>query len=277
MIDACMETHTHYVDLNGDTDVFETLQGYDTQAKQKNVMLLPGAGFDVVPTDCLSLWLKQQLPDADRLQVAFFITGSGLSKGTSLTTLQKLGMAGAVRKDGRLVAEPMGKRGMWVEFPEDKKKSFMMSIPWGDISTAWYSTGIPNIETYTGISKAVWIFLKGQVLYNWLLRRKFAHALIRKIIVSKAPGPDDAKRDKAVSLIWAKVSNAGGQSLEARMRCPEAYSLTADAVLLISKKILQGVFKPGYQTPASAYGADLVMELPGVRRDKVPTTSAAKA
>lgn len=267
MIEACMQTSTHYIDLNGDTDVFETLQAYNQQAIEKNIMVLPGAGFDVVPTDCLAMWLKNHLPDANHLEIAFVILGSGLSRGTSITTLQKLGLPGAVRKDGILVPEPVGKRGRWIEFPADKQRSFMMSIPWGDISTAYFSTGIPNIETYTGISKATWLLLKGQGLFNWLLRTSFMHGIIRKIITSKSPGPGDAKRDKAVSLIWGKVTNPQGQTFTARMRCPEAYSLTAFAVLLIAKKILDGQFKPGYQTPASAYGADLVMEIQGVTRD----------
>lgn len=269
MIEACMHTHTHYIDLNGDTDVFETLQGYDQQAKEKNIMILPGAGFDVVPTDCLAMWLKNRLPDANQLKVAFVILGSGLSRGTSITTLQKLGLPGAVRKNGVLVPEPIGKRGMWIEFPGNQR-SFVMSIPWGDISTAFFSTGIPDIETYTGISKATWLFLKGQFLFNWLLRSSFMHRIIRKIITSKSPGPGDAIRDKAVSLIWAKVTNADGQTLTARMRCPEAYSLTALSVLLISKKILDGHFKAGYQTPASAYGEDLIIEIPGVERYGMP-------
>jgi len=268
MIDACMQSNAHYIDLNGDTEVFETLQAYNDQAIRKNIMVLPGAGFDVVPTDCLSLWLKNRLPDANHLEIAFTIIGSGLSRGTSITTLQKLGMPGAVRKDGKLVPEPIGKRGMWIEFPEQRQRAFMMSIPWGDISTAYFSTGIPNIETYTGISRWTWLFLKGQSLFNWLLRTSFVHRLIRKIIVSKSPGPNDAVRDKATSLIWGRVSNAKGISLTARMRCPEAYSLTALAVLIIAKKILEGNFKAGYQTPASAFGEDLVMEIPGVYREE---------
>ena len=272
MIEACMETHTHYIDLNGDTDVFEILQSYDQQAKEKDIMILPGAGFDVVPTDCLSLWLKNRLPNANQLKIAFVIIGSGLSRGTSITTLQKLGLPGAVRKNGQLVAEPIGVRGMWIEFPASRQKSFMMSIPWGDISTAYFSTGIPNIETYTGINKATWLLLKGQFLFNWLLRTSWVRGIIKKIITSKAPGPDDAQRDKAVSLIWATAANANGQMLTATMRCPEAYSLTAMSVLLIAQKILNNHYKPGYQTPASAYGEDLVMEIPGVSRDSVPFT-----
>ena len=266
VIDACMHTKTHYIDLNGDLDVFEMLQGYNDEAISKDIMVLPGAGFDVVPTDCLSRFLKNRLPDADQLELAFVIIGSGLSHGTAITTLQKLGMPGAIRKNGIITAEPVGKRGMWVSFPAWKQKSFMMSIPWGDVSTAYFSTGIPNIITYTGISKATWLFLKLQGGFNWLLRTGFMRRLITGIINSKSPGPDDARRDKAVSLIRGTVTNPQGQSVTAYMRCPEAYSLTAFATLLIAQKILQGQYKPGYQTPASAYGQDLVMEIAGVER-----------
>ena len=267
MIAACMNTHTHYIDLNGDLEVFEMMQGYDQQAKEKGIMVLPGVGFDVVPTDCLSLFLKKHLPDAHQLQIAFVIIGSGLSRGTSITTLQKLGMPGACRKNGVLVPEPIGTRGMWVEFPRSGQRAFMMSIPWGDVSTAYYSTGIPNIETYTGISKAVWQFLKFQRLFNWLLRTRFVHRIITKIINSKSPGPGDERRDKAVSLIRATVTNPKGETVEATMRCPEAYSLTAHTTLLIAQKILNGQYKPGYQTPATAYGEDLIMEITGVERE----------
>ena len=266
MIDACMTTHTHYIDLNGDLDVFEMMQSYNAAALQKDIMILPGAGFDVVPTDCLSLFLKNKMPGAIQLEIAFAIIGSGLSRGTSITTLQKLGMPGAIRKEGKIQPEPVGLRGMWVTFPAYGEKSFVMSIPWGDISTAWFSTGIPNIITYTGISKATWIFLKFQPLFNWLLRTGFVRGIITKIINSKSPGPDDARRDKAVSLIRGTVTGADGKTVTAFMRCPEAYSLTAYSTLLIAQKILQGLYRPGYQTPASAYGADLVMEIAGVER-----------
>jgi len=267
MIATCIATHTHYIDLNGDLEVFEMIQSYNQEATEKNIMLLPGAGFDVVPTDCLSLWLKKRMPDADRLEIAFAIIGSGLSRGTSITTLQKLGMPGACRKNGIIVPEPVGAKGMYVSFPPVIQKVFVMSIPWGDISTAYFSTGIPNIETYTGISRATWIFLKFQGLFNWLLRTRFMHRIVTKIINSKSPGPNDEKRNKAVSLIRAKVSNKQGKTIAATMRCPEAYNLTALSVLLIAQKILDGQYKPGYQTPASAYGEDLIMEIPGVERE----------
>ncbi len=272
VIKACLQTGTHYIDLNGDLDVFEKIKEYDTAAREKNIMLLPGAGFDVVPTDCLALWLKKKLPDATHLEIAFAILGSKLSRGTSMTTVLKLGEPGAIRRNGIIKHEPVGKSGKTVSFvtADGKTKDlFVMSIPWGDVSTAYFSTGIPNISSYTGMPKAAWIFNKGQILFNWLLRTDFMRNLIRKIINKQSPGPDDATRATSVSLIRAEVRNAKGEKVVAVMQTPEAYALTASSMLLVSQKILNGNFKPGYQTPATAYGENLVMELEGVYRSEL--------
>lgn len=265
MVEACLATHTHYMDLNGDHDVFDHIRTYDAAAKAANIMLLPGAGFDVVPTDCLALWLKKQLPDATALQLAFNTIGGALSRGTALTSLLKAGRPGAVRKQGRLVFEPLGKRGLAVSFPGERS-FFAMSLPWGDISTAYYSTGIPDIEVYYGVKKAFWHVLKAQGLYNWLLRTKAVRSLSKAVIHRLPAGPDDAHRDKATTLIWGKVTNSTGDTVTGTLRCPDAYTLTADAVLVIARKILQQHYTAGYQTPATAYGENLVLELPGVIR-----------
>jgi short subunit dehydrogenase-like uncharacterized protein len=267
MVDACLEARTHYMDINGDIGVFELLKNYDEAAKKAGIMLLPGAGFDVVPTDCLALLLKNRLPDATHLQLAFATLGGGLSHGTATTMADKLGEPGAVRIDGKIVPVPLGKKGMWVDF--GPKRLFVMSIPWGDIATAHFTTGIPNVETYTGISPNVYRMLKLQGLFNWVLRANFIRRLLKKRIDKRDAGPNDDQRSKATGFVWGQVSNPKGQTVTARLKGPEGYTITLHACLLIAKKILEGNLKPGYQTPASAYGEDLVLEIPGVQREIV--------
>lgn len=269
MADACLLTGTHYLDINGDISVFEMLKGYDEKAKKAGIMLLPGAGFDVVPTDCIALSLKKLLPDAIALKLAFVTLGGGLSHGTATTVVNKLGEGGAVRKNGKIIRQPLGQKGMWVDFltpSGNTKKLFVMSIPWGDISTAYFTTGIPDIESYTGISPKIFRLLKLQLLFNWLLRTTFVRNIIKKKINQRPAGPGDELRSKSSSLIWGQAINARGQTVTARLTSPDGYTLSAHGCLLIAQKILQGVFLPGYQTPASAYGEDLVMEIPGVKR-----------
>ena len=264
MLEACLQTGTHYIDITGEIEVFEIAKKYDTAAQQAGVMLLPGAGFDVVPTDCLALYLHKQLPDATHLQLAFASTSGGVSHGTALTMLEGLGEGGAVRERGRIVKKPLGHKGMWVDF--GVKKLFVMTIPWGDISTAYHTTGIPNIETFTGIAPKVYNWLKVQGMYNWLLRTSFVRNWLRKKIEKRAPGPDAAQRHEGKSLVWGQVTNNSSQKVEARLTGPNGYTMTAHTSLLIVQKVLAGDYTTGYQTPASAYGAELVLEVPGVER-----------
>lgn len=265
MVEACLKTQTHYLDINGDLEVFEMLHRYDEAAKQAGIMIMSGAGFDVVPTDCLALFLQKQLPDARALKLAFATPGGALSHGTAITSLQKLGEPSASRRYGLIVKEPLGKRGMWVDFGE--QKHFVMSLPWGDVYTAYHTTGIPNIESYTAVPQAAYYLLKLQWLFNPLLRTKWVKNLIKKKIDSKAPGLKDAKREQSKSLVLGQVENGAGKKISARLSCPDAYTLTAYSTLLIAQKVLNEHFVAGYQTPAGAYGEDLVMELKGVKRE----------
>ncbi|MEO7924846.1 MAG: saccharopine dehydrogenase NADP-binding domain-containing protein [Chitinophagaceae bacterium] len=263
MIEACLQTGTHYLDINGDISLFEMMKRYDAAAKQSGIMLLPGSGFDVVPTDCLALQLKKQLPGAVKLRLAFATLGGGLSHGTATTMANKLGEGGAVRKEGKLVRQALGKKGMWVDF--GIKKLFVMTIPWGDIATAWYTTGIPDIESFTGMSRKVYYLLKVQFLFNWILRTDFIRNIIKNKINKRPAGPSDQQRDKAISLVWGQATDAEGKTVTARLSGPEGYTLTAHSALLITQKVLKGNFSPGYQTPGTAYGENLVMEIPGMK------------
>ena len=108
--------------------------------------------------------------------------------------------------------------------------------------------------------------MKGQRYYNWLLRGKLVRGIARWVIGLQSGGPGKAVRDKTNTLIWAQVSNGNGDTLTANMVVPEAYTLTAMTALLIAGKVMKGDLKVGYQTPATAYGEGLIMEVEGVER-----------
>lgn len=207
------------------------------------------------------------MPTATHLKLAFASLGGGLSHGTATTMAGKIGEGGAARENGRIVRKPLGQKGMWLDFSGGSgKKIFVMSIPWGDISTAHFTTGIPNIETYTGMTPKVYRVLKLQWAFNWLLRTGFVRSIIRKKINAKPSGPSDEQRQNSKSFVWGEVTDGNGNRMNAAIQCLDGYTLTAHSSLLIVKKILEGNFKPGFQTPAAAYGEDLVMEVPGTKK-----------
>jgi short subunit dehydrogenase-like uncharacterized protein len=265
MIEACVRSKVHYIDITGEIEVFETAKLYDVPAKEAGIIIMPGSGFDVVPTDCLALHLKNRMPDATKLSLAFATLGGGLSHGTAMTMAESLGEAGAERQQGKIVRKPLGNKGREVDF--GPKKLFVMSIPWGDVSTAFHTTGIENIVVYTGISKSIYRLLKFQWLINPLLKTSLIRNFFRRQIKKKPAGPSAQQRLNSKSLVWGEVENNAGKKIISRMVCPDGYTFTAYSSLIIAEKIINGNFVIGYQTPASAYGEDLVLEIPGVKRE----------
>lgn len=265
MMAGCLRTQTHYIDITGEIEVFEYAVSLNQKAKSAGIMLMPGVGFDVVPTDCLASYLWQKLPDAKNLKLAFVSLGkAGFSIGTASTMVTNLGEGSYVRRNAKLEKVPMGHKTKWVS--HEGKKLFLMTLPWGDVSTAYYSTSIPNIETYTGIKPSTYKWIKLQKYFNWILRTSFVkkRALAR---IRKGPeGPTEAERKATKMLVWGEVMNEKGVKKQGRLITPNGYDLTAVSSLIIAKKILEGNVKTGFQTPSLAFGADLVMEVPGVER-----------
>lgn len=261
MMEACIRNKVHYLDITGEIGVFEMAAQLGKEARAAGIMLMPGVGFDVVPTDCMAKHLKTLMPDATHLALAFDNIGGAISHGTATTMAQSLGEGGAIRSKGKIIRSPLGAYHRWVDF--GKGSRFAMSIPWGDVATAYHTTGIPNIIAYTAIKPWIHRLLKLQGLFNPVLKSRRARKMVQNYINRQPPGPSTEMRNRSISLVWGEVSNPKGEKISGRMSCMNSYSLTAYSSLLIAKKVLAGQFKPGYQTPAGCYGEGLVGEIPG--------------
>lgn len=261
MVEACLRNKKHYTDITGEIAVFEACAAMDAKAREAGIMLMPGVGFDVVPSDCLALHLKNRLSSATHLTLAFYGMGR-ISHGTQATMTMNVGRGGAIRKGGVITPVPAAWKTREINFGEVTKTG--VTIPWGDVSTAYHSTGIPNIEVYTVAPPSAVKMMKLSRYLGWLL----ATGPLQKFLQSKIPtgGPSDEERAKGRTLLWGEASDNDGNRVESRQQGPEGYTTTALAALNIAQKILDGNFKPGYQTPAKAYGADLVLEIEGVSR-----------
>jgi short subunit dehydrogenase-like uncharacterized protein len=223
---------------------------------------MPGVGFDVVPTDCLASFLKHQLPSATSLKLAFAGLGGGMSKGTTLTMVEGMGEGSKVRENGKIVSVPLGFKSM--ELQHNGKNLFFMTIPWGDVSTAYYTTGIPNIETYTTVSRKRYSKLGWMNAFSWLLKLDFIKEFARKKVKQGPAGPTDEARQNSRTYIWGEVSDAEGKKVQAYYTTPNGYTVTSLTALLIAKKVLEGNFKTGFHTPAGLYTEYLIDEVPDV-------------
>ena len=264
MVEACLRNKKHYLDITGEIAVFEHMAQLDKRAKDAQIMIMSGVGFDVVPSDCLAKHLKDRLPSATHLTLAFYSLGR-ISHGTQATMTMNVGRGGAIRKNGKIISVPAAYKAREIDFGEVQKTG--VTIPWGDVSTAFYSTGIPNIEVYTIVPDAQLMLLKLIRYVGWLL----ASAPIQSVLQNQIPsgGPSDEERTKGKTYLWGEATDANGNKVEARQFGMEGYTMTALTALKISEKILNENFCPGFQTPAKCYGADLILEIEGITREDV--------
>jgi len=267
-VEACLRTGTHYLDITGELTVFEAIHERSTDAEDAGSMLLPGVGFDVVPTDCLAAHLADRLPDAESLELAFRAE-NGVSRGTAKTMLEHVGAGGAVRRDGRIEAVPIAHETRTVDFGWGVDGQHVAAIPWGDVSTASHTTGIPNITTYMAMpERAVQLQRVGGLVAPLLSLPPVTDAL-QWVVEQTTEGPDTEERERGESYVWGTARADDGERVVSRLRGPHTYALTVETALAAVRRVLDGDAPTGFRTPAGAYGPDLILDVEGVEREDV--------
>jgi saccharopine dehydrogenase (NAD+, L-lysine-forming) len=260
MVDACLARGVHYLDITGEIAVFEACHARSGEARTAAVILMPGVGFDVVPSDCLAASLAAKLPGATLLQLAF--TGLGeLSAGTAKTMLEGLPSGGAVRKDGKITRVPAAWKTMTVPFHDHERTA--VTIPWGDVSTAYHSTGIPNIETYVALPRRMIRGMKLASMFRGLLKLGPVQRMAARMVERRVKGPDAEARATGKSELWGRVADDSGREVQGTLTTPESYRFTAISALAAVDRVLAGGIAPGAHTPSTAFGASFVASLDG--------------
>jgi len=270
MVDACLARGVSYLDITGEADVFLGLAALGDRAASAGITILPGVGFDVAPSDCLAAHLKRRLPSATHLTLAFR-PDAGPSRGTAATMAEHAHEGGLVRQGGKLVRVPVAWKTRQVDFGDGSQPT--VSIPWGDVVTAWYSTGIPDIEVYMAMPEQVIRRLRRSRALVGLLKI----APLRRLMASRArrrpAGPSAQKLAKGETRLWGSARDASGREVASRMRGPQAYRWTAITAVDAVQRVAAGKVEPGFKTPAAAFGPDFVLGA-GVEREDLDTATA---
>mgnify|MGYP002621813699 CR=1 FL=1 len=259
-LEACIRNGVHYLDITGEIAVFELAQALGEQARRAGVLLCPGVGFDVVPTDCVAVALREALPGATRLALGFDSRG-GMSPGTARTSVEGLAQGGRIRREGRLVPVPLAWRTRRIDFGDGEKLA--MTIPWGDVSTAFHSTGIQDIEVYLPASPRLVARLKR---LNWvrpLLGLPPVQGLLKRRIGKTVRGPGAARRAATPTFVWGEAADDTGRTVTARIKVANGYDLTVHAAIGIALRVLEMHRVAGHFTPAQLVGHEYVTRLPG--------------
>lgn len=260
MVQGCLTAGAHYLDITGEVTVLEGVLRAAPKAQAAGIVLLPGVGFDVVPTDCLAARLAAELPGATELALAFHQEGGGVSRGTLRTAIAGLPYGGAVRCGGELQRVPLAAEAREIDFMGGRR--WAMSVPWGDLATAWRSTGIPDIRVYAGASPRRIRSLRRLRPLLPLLRVPPLGRAVSRHLTRGVRGPDAVARDSARSWLWGEVRGPNG-SATATLEVAEGYTFTALAAVESVARVLAGRVAPGAWTPSQAFGAGFVTEIPG--------------
>jgi short subunit dehydrogenase-like uncharacterized protein len=264
LVDACLHSRTHYLDLTGEVPVLDALSRRDAPARARGVMLMPAVGFVVVPSDCLSLHVARRLPDACRLRIGVSRTDA-VSRGSMKTILEQWSDTVAIRRGGALSAVPLGQLERRFDYGRGACPS--AAVSWGDIVTAQHTTGISDIEVYLEVSPSERAMFRLSGRFAPLLESTALREWAKLPMRFLADGPSAERRAGAGRTIVAEAQNAGGQCTRARLNTPDAYAFTADSAVAILERVLDGEVEAGFQTPARMYGADFVLGLDGVVRE----------
>ena len=260
MVQGCIRAGAHYLDITGEIDMFEQVRLADSAARKAGVVLCPGVGFDVIPTDCVAAALKEALPDATELRLGFDTTVS-LSPGTMRTTLESAPQGGRVRRNGHLVQVPLAHEVRRIDFGRGERLA--VAVPWGDVSTAFHTTGIPNITVYVPASRAA---VLGMKLGNWtrpVMKLAFVQRALSAIVLLMVKGPDEAARARMPAYVWGEAINARGVRCTARVKTANGYSLTIPGALAVTQFLLTQQAPAGFATPSRLMGHGLLAKLPG--------------
>jgi len=260
MVRACIAAGVHYLDITGEFTVFEGIMACNDRASRAGVTLIPGVGFDVVPTDCLAAMLAARLPGATELELAFYSPGAEISRGTLKTMIENIRVGGVIRYEGKIVGVPAAFDAKEIPFSIEPRMA--MTIPWGDISTAFHTTGIPNIRVYTAASpKSIKRMRRLGPFLPLLGITPIKRAL--RAFANRRTGPDEARRASGRTYLWGRVSD-GNRDVTMTMTTPEGYAFTVLSALRAVEQLLASPKRPGAFTPAKFFGPEFVTTLPGV-------------
>ncbi|WP_339487167.1 saccharopine dehydrogenase family protein [Pseudomonas sp. EL_65y_Pfl2_R95] len=235
---ACIQAGVDYLDITAEINVYRLAERLGSQAAGTGVMLLPGVGWDVVPTDCLAMHVAQRVLNPNALSIALQVPGS-MSRGSAMSVSEIIGAGLLARVNGKLIATPDAQARQF-DFGDGAVNCLPLSF--GDLVTGWHSTVIPNIEMFVHIADDA--FPEGDL--------------------SLLPdGPSAEERDAHRARAVVEVTSAQGSVARSMIETMNGYTYTPLAAIEAARRVLRGERKPGFVTPARIFGGDFAESIAG--------------
>lgn len=264
MCDACLRTGVHYLDLSGECSVIEALFTRRDRARRAECMVMPGCGFDVVASDCLAAHVARRLPGASHLSIGL----SGLvtvTRGSLRTIAEQAGQTVRVHRAGGYAAVPPG--ALRRRFDYGRGSGWSSAVTWGDVATAFHTTGIPNVDVYFEETPPVRAMLLAGRTFGQTLQTPLAQSWLKAHAQFFPEGPTATERAVQRCVVVADAHASDGRSAVSRLGTPEAYAFSSQTAVAIAERALHGDVEFGCQTPGRVYGPDFVLGFDSVTRE----------
>jgi short subunit dehydrogenase-like uncharacterized protein len=258
VLDGCIRMGTTYCDIAGELDAYEAMFARQEEVRSAGIAVVPGVGFDVVPTDCLAMRAARELPGATLLELGVGTSG-GASGGTLRATVRMAAQGGRARRNGELVREAVGDRAFTVRLPSRERA--VVSAPLSDLVSAFESTAIPNISTYLVVPAPLRAIAVGGARFgSWLASITPVRAAVDALIGRFVDGPDEEALDRSRTETWLRVTR-GDETIDYYLDAPGGYSYTMVCANLAVDRLLERR-TPGVHSPAGAFGEEFMFEVP---------------
>jgi short subunit dehydrogenase-like uncharacterized protein len=264
LIEGCLASRAHYLDVTGELSVFVEAQRHDAAARQRGVMIMPGAGFWIVASDCLAADVANLLPGAKYLRLG--CSGSEMfSRGSLRTVFRAMRGQIFIRRSGRLCSVPIGRLERRFDFGDGEQASTAVSLP--DVFTAYFTTGVPNIEAYLEaglLGRTVGMIGVGLTAAVGAIGLR---QLLDLGLAAWPERPSDSVRTNARQTLVMEAEDGWRRTRRIRLQTSDGYTFTAAAAAAVARRVIEGDFAPGFQTPGKLYGPELALSIPNTYRE----------
>jgi len=260
MIDACLATRTHYLDLAGEWTVFHDAMALDAAARAAGVMVMPGVGLTIVATDCLLALAKATWPDTERLRLGIS-RAQVITRGSVASASRLLSPDVLIRRGGELVTVPAASLTHAFDFGNGLRETVALS--WADVVTGGFTTGVGDIEVYSELDWGQRASFRASALAMRLTGVGAWRQAAGAFAAAWPSKPSEEARRDARFVMVAEALDPWRRTRRLRMRTLDGYSVSVATAAAAVERVLAGDASPGFETPARVFGPRFILERGG--------------
>lgn len=262
MLDACLASGAHYLDLGGEWRVIEALMARDAEARAAGIAVLPGTALTPAAMDCLLLAAVERWPDTRALKLGVS-EAKVLSRG-SFATMAGLASSGTViRRSGALTMVPPASLTAMFDFGAGPQEA--VATDWASVVTAGALTGVPDIAVYSAM--------------HWSARAGYRATGLGMALMGAAPWrtagsamarlwpqqPDPARREAARYRMVAEAADPWRRVRRLSMETLDGYGASVLIACEALRRIMAGAAPAGVSSPAAVFGSRFAVEAGAAR------------